>query len=258
MSAAVATLPAWPRKSGGRTLQKVRRDSRLALGDAEPVAKITYKEKRLRLEAFKRQAKAARIPGKRRGCRGTYSAICADVLEYMLGWAVTTGRVFPSYDEIASAVGCAYRTAVRAVRQLEYGGWVTWQRRMVLVGREGTKEPQVHQTSNFYTLALPNAAKALMAYFQKRAAPKEAEVDDEEMARRKEVEALEAEQTDARKRLDFMRAAMAAARTPADRADLKARTRRLKGVLDQLQQRIENNPQAQQGAAEREFPEGSQ
>lgn len=258
MSAAVATLPAWPRKAGGRTLQKVRRDSRLALGDAEPVAKISYKEKRLRLEAFKRHAKAVRIPGRRRGCMGTYSTICGDVLEYLLGWAVTTGRVFPSYEEIAATVGCAYRTAVRAIRQLEIGGWLTWQRRMILVGREGTKEPQVHQTSNFYTLALPNAAKALMAYFKKRAAPREAEVDDAEMARRKEIEVIEAEQTDARKRLDFMRAAMAAARTPAERADLDARARRLKGVLDELQQRIENSPQARLGAAEREFPEGSQ
>src|SRR4051812_41648735 len=103
---------AWPsRDAQGRTNQRVRRDSREAVPN-EPRAFLSPRQRRERVNAFRRHAKATRPAGKRWGSAGTYSLHCAEILDFLMYHAVQTGRVFPTYQEISAAVGCAYRTAV--------------------------------------------------------------------------------------------------------------------------------------------------
>jgi hypothetical protein len=181
-----ATIHAWPRRDAkGRTNQRVRRDSREAL-PREPAAFLTMRQRRERLDAFRRHARALRQPGRRWGAgwrdgrlmKGelhenpeAYCMAAADVLAYLMHHAVRSGRVFPTFKEISAAVGCAYRTAVRCVQQLKRGGWLAWERRFVRVGQAGARELQVVQTSNLYQLKLPSAAGQLIDAWHARQAP---------------------------------------------------------------------------------------
>lgn len=225
-----ATIRAWPsRDANGRTNQKVRRESREALVN-EPVEFLSPRQRRERIAAFRRHATEIRIPGRRRGCSGTYSAIAGDVLDYLMSFAVQTGRIFPSYEEIAKACGCAYRTAVRVIHQLKRGGWLGWERRFVRVGKPGSAEPQVEQTSNFYRLYVPNVASALMKAWRDRRPPPPDDVDDQAVARARDPDA-EAKDM-AVKKLVAIRSLMAMAKTPQDREAIAKRTTELEAALE--------------------------
>lgn len=227
-----ASARAWPRRdANGRTNQPVRRDSREAL-DHEPRQLLSRRQKSERLAAFKRHATAARQAGRRRGHGWkarmkwrhqveAYGASCADVLEYLMHQAVEHGRVFPTFKEIAEAVGCAYRTAVRCVQQLARGGWLEWERRFVHVAGVGGAGPQVLQTSNLYHLKLPNAAGALIDAWRARRAPPPDDVDPHAAriwasgeARAAEAAAVAEAQSAAERRNQHILARLAAARTP--------------------------------------------
>ena len=239
--AGISTLRAWPsRDENGRTKQKVRRDSREAL-PVEPAELLSPRQRRARISAFRRHASSVRIPGKRRGARGTYSLYCADVLDYLMYHAVQTGRIFPSYEDISAAVGCAYRTAVNCVRQLAAGGWVSWERRFVRVGSPGQAEPQVVQTSNLYRLALPNAARALIDGWKRRRPPAPDDVPDDAVAAvEPDTEAAisravaEAERG-AQRRNQHLLSALAAARTPHQVEAVLTGRSKMQGLLDKLE-----------------------
>lgn len=278
MTAAIGTLRAWPsRDADGRTNQKVRRkpklgdrpgcvDSREAMA-VEPQAFITPAQRSARLIAFRRHATATRVKGKRRGCErpdGTrsYSIYCAEVLDYLMGFAVQTGRIFPSYEEIADWVGCAYKTAVQCVHQLAGGGWLEWDRRFVRIGSAGEFEPQVEQTSNFYRLKLPNAAAKLIEAFKARRPPLpddvdaqavSEEADDASRAVKRGVAELEADLAAKRRDNQFL-ANLASCRTPAAVEALFLQRLRLKEALAKWGDGVEALSTAVDASTQREFP----
>ncbi|WP_337186716.1 hypothetical protein [Phenylobacterium sp.] len=276
---AVATLRAWPsRDADGRTNQKVRR--RPKAGDKpgcvasreavarEPQAFLKPAQRLARMNAFRRHAKDSRVRGKRRGClrpdgTPTYSIFAGDVLDYLMYYAVQTGRIFPSCKEIAEAVGCAYRTAVNCIHQLAAGGWLEWDRRFVRVGSPGAAEPQVEQTSNFYRLKLPNAAGELMAAWKARRPPPPDDVDVDDAAEEHAAEAAravrrgtaEVEADLAAKRRDnqFL-ANLASCRTPAAVEALFVQRLRLKEALAQWGDGVEASSTGAKASIQREFP----
>ncbi|MDZ4372608.1 MAG: hypothetical protein U1C74_14455 [Phenylobacterium sp.] len=268
---AVSTLRAWPsRDADGRTRQKVRRrptgdrpgcvDSREARA-VEPANFLSPRQRRERIAAFRRHATDTRDRGKRRGYvrpDGTpsYSIYAGDVLDYLMHFAVQTGRVFPSYAEISEAVGCAYKTAVNCVRQLAAGGWVEWERRFVRVGSPGQAEPQVEQTSNLYRLKLPNAAQRLLDAWRARRAPPPDDVDIEAAAAATDPD-IEVAQMHAKK-LRMMQEMMAASRSPQDREAIAQRATALQAELRKLeagiQARDEGSSTAPPASTQREFP----
>jgi DNA-binding transcriptional MocR family regulator len=67
------------------------------------------------------------------------------------------GQCDPSHETIAQDVGCSARTVRRALAQLKSLGLLTWQRRLVPVGR-GTE-----QTSNAYALIVPGMAQTTVS-----------------------------------------------------------------------------------------------
>lgn len=247
---------AWPsRDADGRTNQKVRRESREALVN-EPVEFLSPRQRRERIAAFRRHATEIRTPGRRRGSAGTYSTIAGDVLDYLMMFAVQTGRIFPSYEEIAKACGCAYRTAVRVILQLKRGGWLYWERRFVRVGKPGTAEPQVEQTSNFYRLAVPNVASALMKAWRDRRPPPPDDVDAQAAAAAQDpdVEAREM----ALKKLHAIRSLMSASMSPKDREAIAKRTAELEAALSAYGAGVTSRSEASSTAVDerpkREFP----
>jgi DNA-binding transcriptional regulator YhcF (GntR family) len=232
---------AWPpRDANGRTNQKVRTESREALANETPEY-MSLGQRRERLAAFRKRATELRERGKRRGAgweqkKGmdqpeVYSTIAADVLDYLMFFAVETGRVFPSYEQIAAACGCAYRTAVRTIHQLRRGGWIYWERRFVRTRQPGEPVPQVEQTSNLYRLAVPTLAGQLIAAWRARRAPNPEDAPDRPTA---DDDARE----DARKRLVAARAFMDAARSDEERQLHEGRVAAIQAKLDDLERGI--------------------
>lgn len=257
---ASSTLSAWPKRDqDGRTRQRVRRNSREAWGQ-ERAELLTPRQRRERMAAFRRHATNARPAGKRRGSGGSYSLYCGDVLDYLMHYAVTSGRIFPSYKQIAAAVGCAYRTAVRCIAQLKRGGWLTWERRFVRVANGGALEPQVHQESNLYRLALPNVARQLIDAWASRPRPKPADVDDEWTAHYAsgETEAalqnaiLEAERG-AQRRNQHLLLKLAGARTIGEVERALTSAHRTRAILETLEAGLAEKG-AVSASGQREFP----
>lgn len=277
MNAAIGTLKAWPsRDADGRTNQKVRRkpkfgdkpgcvESREAMA-VEPQCFITPKTRGERMIAFRRHATQARVRGKRRGCKrpdGTpsYSIFCADVLDFLMGFAVQTGRIFPSYTEISEFVGCGYKTVRDCLHQLAAGGWIEWDRRFVRTGSPGQAEPQVEQTSNFYRLKLPNVAAKLIEAWKGRRPPPPDDIDeaaaeaavDASRAVRRGVAELEADLAAKRRDNQFL-ANLASCRTPAAVEALFLQRQQLKEALAKWGTGVEGSSTGVDASAQREFP----
>lgn len=252
----VAFAPrAWPsRDADGRTRQKVLRNSREAMTNETPEY-LNRRQRSERIAAFRRHATQSRVAGRRRGHgerdheSWSYSAIAGDVFDYLMFHAESTGRVYPSYEQIAAAVGCAYRTAVRVIHQLARGGWISWERRFVRTGKEKSPEPQVEQTSNLYRIHLPTVAGQLIRAWRARRPPPP---DDVANARDPDEEARD----DAAKRLVAAQAFMEAARSPEELELFTRRAAALQSKLDLWSSRYETPSTPVDGSTQREFPEG--
>lgn len=186
-----------------------------------------------------------------------YSTHAAAVLDYLMYFAQETGRAAPKLSDIAAAVGCAYRTAVRCVQQLRRGGWLEWERRCVR--RPGGFGPQVEQTSNLYHFPLPNAAGKLIAVWTARRKARGARLDsvEGEVERRgilsqaqlaKEVEAVILARQKAHNPTRLFLQSLAACSTPQAVAAFLTRTANLDDALRKAADLF----------AEREFHEGGE
>lgn len=276
---AQSKVRAWPaRDELGRTNQPVRRNSREQHAQERPEF-LSHRQRGERLKAFRRHATAQREPGRRRGAgwrdgrlmRGelqqnpeAYSAAAGDVLEYLLGLAVSTGRVFPSYRKISAAAGCAYKTAVRCVQQLARGGWIAWERRFVRVAQGGALEPQVHQATNLYRLALPNAARQLIDAWAAKPKPRPADVPDEWAANYYSGEtegalarAVAEAERDAQRRNQHLLLKLAAARTIAEVEAALTGAQRTRDIFDKLERGL-GRKAAGPPTDKRESPGGSE
>jgi hypothetical protein len=71
-----------------------------------------------------------------------------------------TGRLDPSIDTIAAAVGHCRQTVVTALGRLKAAGFIDWVQRVVLVDVDGHRRP--HQTSNAYVIGKGHAPAGFM------------------------------------------------------------------------------------------------
>jgi alkylated DNA nucleotide flippase Atl1 len=168
-----------------RTGSPVRRHSTVAGGE-RPVP-ITWTQRRLRLDAWDKLALQRRSAGQRWGSKGTWSRIDREILSQLLAVAAKMkGNVFPSLGQIAAWVGCSVRSVVGGLKRLKAAGFLTWDRRYVETDKKGLRGPQVEQTSNFYYMALPNAAAALIDLWRGKRAPREDEAAEADRQARAE------------------------------------------------------------------------
>ena len=165
-----------------RTGSPVRRGS-VVQGGEQPVP-VTWTQRRLRLDAFDKLARDQLKAGQRWGAKGgskdvkswMFSRHDREILGQLLAFAAKMrGQVYPTLAHIAELVGCTVRSVVEGLKRLKSAGFLTWDRRYVETGKKGLRGPQVEQTSNFYYMALPNTAAALIDKWRGKAAPREDE-----------------------------------------------------------------------------------
>ncbi|MFZ5871074.1 MAG: hypothetical protein ACOYXW_11185 [Actinomycetota bacterium] len=243
---------AWPGKNeDGRTLQPVRRKSRPSLGAGEPVFRITEKQRRKRLEAFDRLARNGKPKGVRRGHMGdkfmTYSWCAHQVLDYLLGFAVTTGRVYPSVKQISAVLGIAVSQVARVLDQLELGGWIKRERRIrpttIPAGEVG---PQVEQDTNYYRLLLPTAAGELLSLWT-RAQERRAGLTPEESDRLGRARRVAGDRRALERGLAQARALLARAARESDRRRLRDRIAEMElAIASALSREAALDPRASQ------------
>lgn len=162
-----------------RTGSPVRRDSQAAGG--QRAVPVTWSQRRLRLDAFDRLARDRRKAGQRWGAAGTFSRTDREILAKLLEMAAKyAGEVFPTLRQVAAWVGCSVRSVVGGLKRLKAAGFLSWDRRYVDTDRQGLRGPQVEQTSNFYYMALPTAAAALINQWRGRRTPREDEAAEAE------------------------------------------------------------------------------
>lgn len=169
----------WTKKdANGQTHEPIHAGSRPSLGANEAARRITQKQREGWLKAFDRHAKTGRPNGVRRGHMAatgwTYSHAARSVLAYMLDLAVTTGRIFPSYNHIATVLDLPRSLVHRILAQLEHGGWIKRERRFRQAPTAGQAGPQLEQDTNFYTVDLPLAAARLLKSWQRQVLDEEA------------------------------------------------------------------------------------
>lgn len=165
-----------------RTGSPVRRGS-VPEGGERPVP-VTWTQRRLRLDAFDKLAVERRRAQQRWGAKAKdgdkdswmFSRHDREILGQLLAFAAKMrGQVYPTLAHIAELVGCTVRSVVEGLKRLKKAGFLTWDRRYVETGKKGLRGPQVEQTSNFYYMALPNAAAALIDKWRGKRAPREDE-----------------------------------------------------------------------------------
>lgn len=263
----------WPKKDeAGRTHQPVHRRSRPTRGSDEPASRITERQRQAWLRAFDRVARRAKPEKLRRGHRDPrtrelvgYSWFAHQVLDYLLGWATTTGRIFPSIKAIAESVGAGTKEVVKALCQLKSGGWITWERRIrPATTPPGEAGPQIEQDTNLYRVHLPLPAAELLAGWR-QARGRKAGLSPDERERRERAAAVATQRRDMERKLGVLRDFLGAAR-PGDRRRIESQIADLeRGVAEALRREAAINrphdprsatPGSADSPAERDSPEG--
>ncbi|MGH6782531.1 MAG: hypothetical protein ACREB5_10565 [Sphingomonadaceae bacterium] len=187
MTAVTLTKGGWVRKdASGRTYQPVRPQSQMRAPHEYEPRRISQHQANRQKMALRELADETRVPGKRRGSDGNISRVGERVYAYLVDWQVKTGRVFPSMEMIAKAIGSTSRVVGVEIRKLARLGLLAWDRRCVPTGRPlGEPGPQVEQTSNFYFMAVPNVIWKKIASWQKRRKAR-ADVEQESDRQRKD------------------------------------------------------------------------
>ncbi len=144
-----------------RTLQKVRRGSRLARRDW--FAHFSWVQGRRLLLAMRIYVKGLRKTGQRTGARGTLSFGAQRLLELLVSVAARRrGQLEPGAAWLARELGVPAKSIHAWKEQLKRHGFLNWQRRYVETGLPGQRGPQVTQTTNAYFLSIPDAAEAAL------------------------------------------------------------------------------------------------
>ncbi len=150
--------------TGRRTHAPIRRHSKPA-GQCEATIwrGTTRRDTRQIVLAARRYEIAMKPPGKRTGPLG---AVALEVLELLANLVdYRTGRLEPSLDTMMRKLRRSRDAVVRALKALRDHGFVDWLRRFVPTDNEGSKGPQVRQTSNAYRLAMPAKARACLGRY---------------------------------------------------------------------------------------------
>ena len=145
-----------------RTLQPVRRNSRLAGEEGRFWRRYSNREMGPALKAAERYDLVHKKKGERNGPLGH---IGLQVFRALWGRVrFQDGRLDPSIDWLMRRCRRSKDAIVRALAALRDHGFVSWLRRFVLADGDqiGRRGPQVKQTSNAYALAVPDKAAALV------------------------------------------------------------------------------------------------
>lgn len=146
-------------RSGRRTFQPVRRESRLAGREGQFWQAFNPKDKSRYMVAAERYERATREKGKREGALGS---VALEVLRDLLRLIdYRTGRLDPAISTLQRRLTRSRGAIVRALANLRAAGFLDWIRRYTPTGEEG-RGVQVQQTSNAYRLFLPAVARALL------------------------------------------------------------------------------------------------
>lgn len=133
----------------------------------------------------RRLADQDRPKGRRHGwATGTFSVWALAIYGYLVDFAVSTGKVFPSLKTIAAGVGCCRRTVIRVLATLKLLGFITWERRCVLTPAQGEKGPQVHQATNLYSFPPNDALTKLLDAWRGRQRPAEDDASHDDRQRK--------------------------------------------------------------------------
>lgn len=140
------------------------------------------------LERKTRRERQEKKPGTRNGILGQVGLDVLDVL-YNRFLDYRTGRLDPSIEGIATAVGHSYSAVHAALMRLRQCGFLHWVRRSRPTDNRGQAGPQVEQIPNAYALLIPKAIEGLVKLmFGKAPVPDDARWRKEES--RKEWEAM--------------------------------------------------------------------
>lgn len=114
---------------------------------------------------FSRQQQKA---GCRNGVLGpiaieVFEALCHKFLDFR------TGRLDPSVEAIAQAVGRSYNAVHNALKSLRAAGYLHWIRRSRPKDNPDAWGPQIEQISNAYAILIPANVKALIGWIMGKA-----------------------------------------------------------------------------------------
>ena len=123
-------------------MPKWRKDSEFGSGPRVP------------LDRERRAVFRARLKMRAYRCPGRLTIAAAEVGRIMADMLGADGRLDPSIATLAHLAAVDVGTVVRALARLRECGFITWVRRLV---RDAASGWRCVQTSNAYTLALPNA-----------------------------------------------------------------------------------------------------
>jgi hypothetical protein len=179
-----------------RTLQPVRRESRRAGGEFGTIWRPQTNDRWLILRAARLYNRRHR---KRGDLDGPLGRLGLDLLEELLNRVNRkTGRLDPSYQQIAAWMKRSEKGVWRALAKLRAHGFLDWVRRYVEADeggdgstRRGRGSP-VRQTSNAYWMSLPRKAAILLGRLAQKPPPPE----DDEARRRRMVDELRAYEKD--------------------------------------------------------------
>lgn len=149
-----------PEPESRRTLQKVRRRSRLAGREYGSIWNRVTLSRGQSLKAAETFDNRRRKKGERWGPLGPVALELYRELWSRVNFK--TGRLDPTYETMAGWIRRSEKAVARALRLLQRHGFIDWIRRYVPGDDEGQRGPQVVQTSNAYWLKVPDAAMALL------------------------------------------------------------------------------------------------
>lgn len=179
--------------TGRRTHAPIHRHSKPA-GACETAIwrKTTRQSTKEIVLAARRYEIAMKQPGKRTGPLG---AVALEVLELLANLVdYRTGRLEPSLDTMMRKLRRSRDAIVRGLKALRDHGFVDWLRRFVPADNEGSKGPQVRQTSNAYRLVMPAKGRAALGRYGKHS-PLPEDRAQAEQDRAAELEAYRASMT---------------------------------------------------------------
>jgi hypothetical protein len=161
---AVAQAGLWPQHAGGRTFQRVRRDSHPhAAGETffRPLKKVTVVQIMRGAERLAVRTMYGRKKGKRAGELTMQDLNILQVLLFkFLDWS--TGHCDPTYEQIREVTGHARDTIAKAIGRLSKAGILERLRRFQLLPDVEGQGPRVHQAPNAYRFNLPAKLRALL------------------------------------------------------------------------------------------------
>ncbi|WP_137681190.1 hypothetical protein [Aurantiacibacter suaedae] len=157
---------------------------------------------------------------KRKGEQHELNANCRTVLATILRKCINfkTGLCEPSLDALMRLTKLSRATIVRCLKQLNAHGFIDWIRRTERTGNAPGEGPQVRQVSNAYFFDMARLPERCFKWLKEKLRRKGKTFDPPRYPPKPYVSLRERRALSARTRRDNLAAALAAAKTPGERA----------------------------------------